>query len=119
MGLSTQPLSDYLFVRKTEAKNSAGLFLAAPADPAAPRYAEVLSIGPGRPSDYTGTPIPMPDIKVGDLVLMHGGGGIRVALEGADVFAIQPRDLIAVQPSTPTKCSCGTTEGCTNCKGHC
>lgn len=92
-----QPVADYIFVKKTEAKNAAGLFLAAPADPAAPRYAEVLAIGPGRPSDYTGTVIPMPDIKVGNLVLMHGGAGIRVTVEGEDVYAIFARDIIAVR----------------------
>lgn len=91
-----KPLSDYIVVKKTEAKNASGIYLSAPADPAAPRYAEVIAFGPGRPSDYTGVTIPMPDLRVGDLVLMHGGAGIKLTDQGEDVFAVFPRDLIAV-----------------------
>lgn len=100
--MAVAPLADYLIVKKTTAKNAAGLYLAAPADPAAPRHAEVLAIGPGRPSDYTGAVIPMPNVKVGDVVLMHGGAGIRLTTEGEDVFAIMPRDLIANTTPSPT-----------------
>lgn len=94
--MAIKPLSDFIIVKKTEVKNAAGLFLSAPADPAAPRYAEVISVGPGRPSDYTGVIIPMPDIKAGDTLLMHGGAGIKLSDQGEGVFAIQPRDVIAV-----------------------
>lgn len=94
MALSTQPLLDYIYVRKPAVQKSGSLYINAPIDPAAPRIAEVISVGPGRPSEYTGALLPMPDIKAGDSVLMHGNQGLAVRQEGDDVYAIKPSDLI-------------------------
>lgn len=98
MGVSTQPLSDYIYVEKPEAtKTSGGLFVNAPVDPAAPRLAKVIAVGIGRPSEYTGILIPMPSIVAGDWVLIHGNEGIRLPNEGENVYAIQPRAIIGKQ----------------------
>jgi co-chaperonin GroES (HSP10) len=115
MALKLAPVLDYIFVRKTEEALPSGLYMAAPADPTAPRYAEVVATGPGRPSEYSGEPIRFPTgmanmnadgssspwtlaspVKIGDTILMHGGAGTKIKVDGDELWAILPRDLIGV-----------------------
>lgn len=96
--MAMTPIYDHIFVEKPEATKSAGgLFVNAPVDPAAPRLAKVLAVGSGRPADNTGVIIPMPDLKEGDWILIHGNEGIWLTSEGESVYAIQPRAIIGKQ----------------------
>ena len=61
-----------------------------------PRYAKVIAIGPGRPSQWNAEIIPMPDCKPGDTVLLHAGAGTEWTHEGTKYFWILPGDLIGV-----------------------
>lgn len=110
--MATTPVFDHIFVEKPDHTKQGALFINAPVDPAAPRLAKVLAVGSGRPSDYTGAIIPMPDVKVGDWILMHGNEGIRLTSEGESVYAIVPRAIIAVKQHAPRPCTCPPEGGC-------
>jgi co-chaperonin GroES (HSP10) len=95
--MSTTPVLDHIYVEKPEHTKQGALYINSPIDPAAPRLAKVISVGAGRFADNTGVLIPMPDVRPGDWILMHGNEGIRLTSEGEAVYAIQPRAIIGKQ----------------------
>lgn len=90
------PVLDYVVVRSTEPPlTPGGLHILQP-DPTAPKYGEVLAVGPGRHSEYSAALLPAPPCKVGDTVLFHGGAGTKVKVDGEETLWMLPRDLMAV-----------------------
>lgn len=90
-------LSDHMFVALMDADPAGtGRLIIAPGgrDPSQPRYARVLSCGPGRMLD-SGTLIPMP-CKVGDIVLTHPNPGTEMRVDGHDLRLVYARDLLGV-----------------------
>ena len=96
-GLELKPLLDYIAVEVLEEQRASGLHVVGTVDPGAPKYAKVLAVGPGRPSEYSGALVAYCGFGVGDTVLMHGGAGVKFPQGLADVRFITPRDLIAVR----------------------
>ena len=51
------PVLDQIVVTLTEEELASGLHLPVPMEPTGPKYAKVIAVGPGRPSEYSGTMI--------------------------------------------------------------
>lgn len=97
--MDLKPIDDQIVVAFTEEVTSNGVILPVPRDPTGPKYAKVAAVGPGRPSEYTGTLIPMPPgVVVGATVLMHGGAGTKVKREGVEYRFIRRGDIMAIAP---------------------
>lgn len=93
-------LSDHMFVALLD-EDPAGtgtlIVHAGGRDPAQPRYAHVLSCGPGRQLD-SGAIVPMP-CKVGDMVLTHPNPGTVMRIDGHELRMVYARDLLGVVKS--------------------
>ena len=60
-----------------------------------PEMGEVISVGPGRLSEY-GKMIPIRSCNVGDIVLLPKIGTLRVDFEGDEYFIAQDKEILAV-----------------------
>ena len=96
--VDVEPLLDLILVYREDYNMSkGGLHLPIGTEQVpGPRYAKVIAIGPGRPSQWNAEIIPMPDCKPGDTVLLHAGAGTEWTHEGTKYFWILPGDLIGV-----------------------
>lgn len=107
MGLN--PVLDYIVLKVIDAPVAPGKLHVVNVDPTAPKYAKVVAVGIGRPSEYSGRTILYPPVgrpgadgkespvNVGDTVLLHGGAGTKVKESGGEeTLWILPRDLMAV-----------------------
>ena len=96
--VDVEPVLDLILVYRDDVDMSAGgLHLPIGHErEVGPRYAEVIAVGPGRPSEWNAEIIPMPLVNPGDTVLLHAGGGVEWEHEGTKYFWVLPRDLIGV-----------------------
>jgi chaperonin GroES len=94
--MNLQPLDDRIVVRPSESEERTPSGLVIP-DTAKekPQQGEVLAVGPGRRSDYTGEIIPL-DVGVGDTVVYSKYGGTEITVEGEDLLILTSRDVLAV-----------------------
>lgn len=92
-----KPLKDLIVVQRIEVKSKSGLVLHTMSEIPGLRPAKVIAIGPGRPSEWNAEIIPMPGLKVGDEVLIHGGAGTKWEEDGETFYYILPADLVGVE----------------------
>ncbi len=94
--MNLKPLDDRIVVRPSEAEQTtiSGIVIPDTAKEK-PQQGEVLAIGPGRRSEFSGELVPL-DINVGDIVLYSKYGGTEITIEGEDVLILTSRDLLAV-----------------------
>ena len=92
------PIRDYILIHSTVHEVSEGGMHLPPGAgrQLGPAYAEVIAVGPGRPSEWNAEIIPMPECKVGDTILYHGGAGTEWVVDGKTCYWILPGDLIGV-----------------------
>ena len=97
-GIGVQPVLDLMLVHRTDVDMSEGGLHLPPGHERETglRYAKIIAIGPGRPSEWNAEIIPMPNCKVGDTVLLHAGAGTEWTHDGKTYFWVLPRDLIGV-----------------------
>src|SRR5215470_9840879 len=91
-----QPLDDRIVVRPGESEETTASGLVIP-DTAKekPQQGEVLAVGPGKRSDYTGEIVPM-DVQLGDTVVYSKYGGTEITVEGEDLLILNARDVLAI-----------------------
>ena len=94
--MALKPLDDRIVVRPSEAeeKTASGLVIPDTAKEK-PQQGEVLAVGPGRRSDYSGDIIPL-DVKVGDIVVYSKYGGTEITVDGEDLLILSARDVLAI-----------------------
>jgi len=92
--MDLKPVYDQIIIERIE-DTDRPIYMPNP-DRTGPKFATVLAVGPGRPSEYSGTMLPPPPCQVGDTILFHGGAGTMVRHEGKDLWFIFPRDMMAV-----------------------
>ena len=92
-----EPLADRMVVRPIEREEvtKGGIVLPDTAKEK-PQEGEVLAVGPGKMSDYTGARIPM-DIKKGDVVLYSKYGGTEVKVDDEDLIILRESDILAIK----------------------
>ena len=93
--MNLQPLEDRIVVRanESEATTASGLVIPDTAKEK-PQQGEVLAVGPGRRSDYSGEIIPV-GVGVGDTVVYSKYGGTEIAVDGEDLLILTSRDVLA------------------------
>lgn len=85
--------SDFIAIQHVDAPATSGIILLE-RDTSAPKYAKVVSVGPGRTSE-SGHLFPM-EYKAGDLLMLNGNPGSDVKV-GAGVFRfIRPGDVYGI-----------------------
>ena len=94
--MALQPLDDRIVVKPGESEETTASGLVIP-DTAKekPQQGEVLAVGPGKRSEYTGDIIPL-GVSVGDNVLYSKYGGTEVTVDGEDVLVLSARDVLAI-----------------------
>ena len=93
--MNLQPLDDRIVVRPNESEETTASGLVIP-DTAKekPQQGEVLAVGPGRRSDYSGEIIPV-GVGVGDTVVYSKYGGTEITIDGEDLLILTSRDVLA------------------------
>jgi len=93
-----EPLADRMVVRPIEREEitKGGIVLPDTAKEK-PQEGEVLAVGPGKMSDYTGGRIPM-DIQKGDIVLYSKYGGTEVKVDDEELIILRESDILAKKP---------------------
>jgi chaperonin GroES len=93
--MKLQPLEDRIVVRTAEAEETTVSGLVIP-DTAKekPQQGEILAVGPGKRSEYTGEIIPL-DLAAGDIVVYSKYGGTEVTVDGEDLLILSSRDVLA------------------------
>jgi chaperonin GroES len=91
-----RPLEDRIVVRPLDSEEITASGLVIP-DTARekPQEGEVLAVGPGKRSEYTGELIPM-DIDEGARVVYAKYGGTEITIDGEDLLILSSRDVLAV-----------------------
>ena len=94
--MNLQPLDDRIVVKPGESEETTASGLVIP-DTAKekPQQGEVLAVGPGRRSDYSGDIIPL-DVKVGDVVVYSKYGGTEITEANEDLLILTARDVLAI-----------------------
>jgi chaperonin GroES len=94
--MALQPLDDRIVVKPGESEETTASGLVIP-DTAKekPQQGEVIAVGPGKRSEYTGDIIPL-GVSVGDNVLYSKYGGTEVTVDGEDVLVLSARDVLAI-----------------------
>jgi co-chaperonin GroES (HSP10) len=87
------PIHDHIFLQVVD---PSAMLVVPPGIRPEPTYGIVIAMGPGRPTDFDGSIVPMPPIEVKDMVLFHGGAGLEFKIGGVTLRSIFPRDLIGV-----------------------
>ena len=93
--MNIRPLSDRVVVKLVEAeeKTKTGILLTAAAQEK-PQVAEVVAVGPGKPSDNGG--YTAMTVKVGDKVIASKYAGTSVKLDGTEYVIVSEDDVLAV-----------------------
>ena len=93
--MTIKPLADRVVVKAVEAeeKTKSGLILTASAQEK-PQIAEVLAVGPGKPSENGG--FTAMTVKVGDKVIASKYAGTSVKLDGNEYVIVSEDDVLAV-----------------------
>ena len=94
--MNLKPLDDRIVVKPNEAEERTASGLVIP-DTAKekPQQGEVLAVGPGRRSDYSGEIIPV-GVGVGDTVVYSKYGGTEITTDGEDLLILTSRDVLAI-----------------------
>ena len=94
--MALQPLDDRIVVKPGESEETTASGLVIP-DTAKekPQQGEVIAVGPGKRSEYTGDIIPL-GVSVGDNVLYSKYGGTEVTVDGDDLLVLNGRDVLAI-----------------------
>jgi chaperonin GroES len=93
-----KPIQDFVCIEREAAqmRTSSGLYIPASAAESQRAYqGKVLAVGPGC-FDAAGKRLPMPDVKVGDVVVFGKYAGAESALENDDFWLIRAELLDAV-----------------------
>lgn len=86
---------DHIMVKLVDPPTPPGLLIQLQGvDERAPKYAEVLGVGPGRVSEQ-GVAFPVP-CKVGDTLLLNGMPGTPITVDGQAVRIILPQDCYGI-----------------------
>ena len=95
MAAKLEPLADRMVVKPIEREEvtKGGIVLPDTAKEK-PQEGEVIAVGPGKTSEYTGGIIPM-SVKVGDIVLYSKYGGTEVKVEDEELIILRESDLLA------------------------
>lgn len=97
MSFGVKPLYDQVFVRKSEASTTeSGLHLTQSVKGRAVT-GEVVAVGPGMLSPYTGTYLPM-QIKVGDVVFLKEFSGYIIKWDDEEVHVFRENEIIGIIP---------------------
>ncbi len=93
--MNLKPLSNRVVIKFVEAeeKTKTGIILTASAQEK-PQIAEVLAVGPGKPSDNGG--FTAMTVKVGDKVIASKYAGTSVKLDGTEYVILSEDDVLAV-----------------------
>lgn len=94
--MAVRPLGDRVLVKRLEDKEekSDGGIIIPDTAKEKPQEAEVIAVGPGKRGD-DGKNI-VPDVKVGDKVLISKYGGTDVKLNGVEHVILREDDILAV-----------------------
>lgn len=92
-----RPLHDHLVVDRDPKEDSLGLILLPEKSKERSRLATVLAVGPGRKLD-DGRRVPLPDVSVGDRVLIDKWAGHQLTANGQPVTVISYEDVQAIMP---------------------
>ena len=93
--MTLKPLQDRVVVKMAEVEETtkSGIILAGSAKEK-PQIAEVLAVGPGKPSDNGG--FTAMTVKVGDKVIASKYAGTSVKLDGTEYVIVSEDDVLAV-----------------------
>ena len=93
--MTIKPLADRVVLKSVEAeeKTKTGILLTASAQEK-PQIAEVLAVGPGKPSENGG--FTAMTVKVGDKVIASKYAGTSVKLDGTEYVIVSEDDVLAV-----------------------
>ena len=93
--MKLNPLSNRVVIKFVEAeeKTKTGIILTASAQEK-PQIAEVLAVGPGKPSENGG--FSAMTVKVGDKVIASKYAGTSVKLDGTEYVIVSEDDVLAV-----------------------
>lgn len=95
-----RPLHDHVLVDRDPSEDRIGLILLPEKAKERSRLATVLSVGPGKKTDQ-GRRVPLPDVAVGDRVLIDKWAGHQITANGQPVTIISYDDVQAiVSPET-------------------
>jgi len=91
-----QPANDRVVIRPIdEGEQTYGSIVIPDMGKEKPEMGEVLSIGPGRLSEY-GKMIPVRSCKVGDIVLVPKIGSLRIDFDGDEYYITRDSEILAV-----------------------
>lgn len=90
------PLGDRLVLAPGDAEQATASGLVIP-DTAQqkPHRGEVLAVGPGKRSEYTGELIPV-GVSAGDTVVYSKYGGTEITIDGQDLLILSASDVLAI-----------------------
>jgi len=90
------PLGDRLVLAPgdAEATTASGLVIPDTAQQK-PHQGEVLAVGPGKRSEYTGELIPS-GVSAGDTVVYSRYGGTEITIDGQDLLVLSANDVLAI-----------------------
>ena len=93
--MTLKPLSNRVVIKFVEAeeKTKTGIILTASAQEK-PQIAEVLAVGPGKPSDNGG--FTAMTVKVGDKVITSKYSGTEVKLDDVEYVVVRQGDILAI-----------------------
>ena len=91
-----QPANDRVVIRPIdEGEQTYGSIVIPDMGKEKPEMGEVLSVGPGRLSEY-GKMIPVRSCKVGDIVLVPKIGSLRIDFDGEEYYITRDSEILAV-----------------------
>ena len=94
--MKIRPLGDKVVVKRAEAKDvTPGGIIIPEAAKEKPLEAEVVAVGPGKPSK-DGTSFVEPEVKVGDRVLLAKWVGTEVEVDGEKRLIVAESNILAV-----------------------
>lgn len=97
MSFGIKPLYDQVFVKKSEdATTSTGIHLPQSVKGRA-KTGEVIAVGPGLLSPFTGGYLPM-QVKVGDSVFLKEFSGTIINWDGEEVHCLKENEIIGTIP---------------------
>ena len=96
MALNIKPIGDRVVVEAApaETKTASGIYIPETAQQK-PQNGTVVTVGPGRHAELTGTLIPT-NVKVGDRVLYNKYGVQEQTIEGQEYLIMRENDIIAI-----------------------
>ena len=94
--MALRPLGDRVLVRRVEAENKTKSGIIIPdANKEKPLKGEIIAIGPGKRHE-SGKVFPVPDIKIGDIVLFGNYAGTEIKINDEILLLINSDDLLGI-----------------------